>query len=429
MQKESVKKVLDRIDNTKADLIEFLSDSIKFKSINPEMMDENISELQDYQEWTNKKLLSWNVFDDVRLKSSDITQPNVIATLNNNKNGSLIFNGHSDVVPVTEDQKNAWELGSPWGGEIVDNKICGRGASDMKGGSVAFLWAIKSIVECNIKLNKSIIVTLVSGEETGNHKVGIDNIPDLNTKDSFMISGEPTGMKVCSSSVGEFYFSIKIMGRSTSLSNRHLSIYPNKSNSLIPGVNAIDKMWKIQRALSDLERDWGVWQRHDLMEPGNMNINISKIKGGETYSALADSCEIVGSVLFKPDLKLSDVVDLFKRTIESVTLTDTWLQQNPPIVQIPYVLDAKSPINISPTSNFCKSLSEAFEIIKNEKPQFKCSTTTSDANYLHQYGHDIITFGPGSIEAGVHGANEHIDIHNLVDCTKIYALTAINWCT
>ena len=102
MRKDSVKKVLDRIDNTKSDLIKFLSDSIKFKSINPEMMDENISELQDYQEWTNKKLLSWKVFDDVSLKSSDITQPNVIATLNNDNKGSLIFNGHSDVVPVTK---------------------------------------------------------------------------------------------------------------------------------------------------------------------------------------------------------------------------------------------------------------------------------------------------------------------------------------
>ena len=38
MRKDSVKKVLDRIDNTKSDLIKFLSDSIKFKSINPEMM-------------------------------------------------------------------------------------------------------------------------------------------------------------------------------------------------------------------------------------------------------------------------------------------------------------------------------------------------------------------------------------------------------
>tara|TARA_Y100001970_G_scaffold264257_1_gene350673 strand:- start:695 stop:1984 length:1290 start_codon:yes stop_codon:yes gene_type:complete len=428
MEASLIKKVLDRIDETESELLEFLSDSIKFKSINPDMIDDDISELKDYQEWTQRKLLSWNIFDDVEIKSTDESQPNVIATLKNHKKGSLIFNGHSDVVPVTKDQENAWDLGSPWGGEIVDNKICGRGASDMKGGTIAFLWAIKSIVESKIELKKSVIATLVSGEETGNHKVGIDNIPDLEIRDSFIISGEPTGMKVCSSSVGEFYFLIKIVGKSTSLSNRHLSIYPQKSGSNVPGVNAIDKMWKIQRALYDLERDWGVWQKHDLMEAGNMNINISKIKGGETYSALADSCEIVGSVLFNPDLSLSEVVDQFKKTVESLKINDTWLRKNPPLITIPYILDAKSPINISPKSSYCRVFSEAFENIKNEKPQFNCSTTTSDANYLHQYGHDIITFGPGSIESGVHGPNEYIDIKNLVDCTKIYALAAINWC-
>lgn len=160
-----------------------------------------------------------------------------------------------------------------------------------------------------------------------------------------------------------------------------------------------------------------------------MNINISQIKGGETYSARADSCEIEGSVLFKPDLSLKEVVDQFKLTVESVTASDSWLQQFPPSIIIPYILDAKSPINISQKSSFCRKLSEAFENIKNEKPHFNCSTTTSDANYLHQYGHDIITFGPGSIEAGVHGPNEHINIKNLIDCTKIYALTAMNWCS
>ena len=429
MESSLINNVLERIDKTKPGLIKFLSDSIKFKSINPEMIDENVSELKEYQEWTQKELLSWKIFDDVSLKSSDYNQPNIIATINKDVEGTLIFNGHSDVVPVTKEQENVWDLGTPWGGEIIDNKICGRGASDMKGGSVAFLWAIKSIVESNVDLKRSIIATLVSGEETGNHKVGIDNIPNLDVRKSYIISAEPTGMKVCSSSVGEFYFLIKIDGRSTSLSNRHLSIYPNKIKSPIPGVNAIDKMWKIQRALYDLERDWGIWEKHDLMEAGNMNINISIIKGGETYSALADSCEIVGSVLFKPDLKLDDVVNQFRETIESVSISDKWLKKNPPKVQIPYVLDAKPPINISPKSKFCTDFTKAFEKIKKEKPQFNCSTTTSDANYLHQYGHDIITFGPGEIEAGVHGPNEYVNIDNLVESTKIYALSAINWCT
>ena len=38
---------------------------------------------------------------------------------------------------------------------------------------------------------------------------------------------------------------------------------------------------------------------------------------------------------------------------------------------------------------------------------------------------DIITFGPGNIESGVHGPNECIDIEKLINCTKIYALTIL----
>ena len=68
-------------------------------------------------------------------------------------------------------------------------------------------------------------------------------------------------------------------------------------------------MWKIQRALYDLERDWGVWQKHDLMEAGNMNINISIIKGGETYSALADSCEIIGKGLNSYNFRNNTIIN------------------------------------------------------------------------------------------------------------------------
>ena len=78
-----------------------------------------------------------------------------------------------------------------------------------------------------------------------------------------------------------------------------------------------------------------------------MNINISIIKGGETYSALADSCEIIGSVLVSPDIDIQYVINLFEDAINSVTKTDTWLTNNPPKLEIPYILDEKIPVNTS----------------------------------------------------------------------------------
>ena len=184
-------------------------------------------------------------------------------------------------------------------------------------------------------------------------------------------------------------------------------------------------MFKIQNIIYELEKDWSVWYQSKNMEPGNMNINISIIKGGETYSALADSCEIIGSVLVSPDIDIQYVINLFEDAINSVTKTDTWLTNNPPKLEIPYILDEKIPVNTSSNSIFVKSLSNAYKQIINKDPVYKCSTTTSDANYLFNNVKDIITFGPGNIESGVHGPNECIDIEKLINCTKIYALTIL----
>jgi acetylornithine deacetylase len=161
----------------------------------------------------------------------------------------------------------------------------------MKGGNAAFLWAIKAVADSGIKLQGDLLATMVSGEETGNHRVGIDTLADNGYTAPFALLAEPTSLGICPASVGEFYFLIRVEGRSTSLANRHLSVHPVPYGVPIAGVNAIDKMWKIQRALTELEQDWGVWQRHPLMAPGNMNINFSRIHGGETYSAMAESSD------------------------------------------------------------------------------------------------------------------------------------------
>ena len=61
MESSLINNVLERIDKTKSDLIKFLSDSIKFKSINPEMIDENVSKLKEYQEWTQKESCEYSL--------------------------------------------------------------------------------------------------------------------------------------------------------------------------------------------------------------------------------------------------------------------------------------------------------------------------------------------------------------------------------
>ena len=103
-----------------------------------------------------------------------------------------------------------------------------------------------------------------------------------------------------------------------------------------------------------------------------------------------------------------------------------WLRHNPPQLDWfggwwwpPYDVDPDSPI--------CKSAAVAYEAVLNEPAKYYGFTAVDDATFLNQAGIPTITLGPGSIELA-HTANEYIEIKDLLDAAKIYALTIVDWC-
>jgi acetylornithine deacetylase len=104
------------------------------------------------------------------------------------------------------------------------------------------------------------------------------------------------------------------------------------------------------------------------------------------------------------------------------------MRQHPPTITAPYILDQKEPVNVSPDHPGTQALASAFQQVVHNEPALTCTTATSDGNYLFANGQTVVTFGPGSPDAGVHGTNETINLDNLITATKIYALAAINYC-
>ena len=78
-------------------------------------------------------------------------------------------------------------------------------------------------------------------------------------------------------------------------------------------------------------------------------------------------------------------------------------------------------------AGICKAAAVAREAALNEPPVFQRATYTSDASFLSQAGIPTIVMGPGSIEVA-HGVNEYVEIQDIVDAAKIYALTIAEWC-
>ena len=77
---EAKDRVNNYIDQTRAQLIDFLAEYVRFKSINPDMLsDRTATQLRQCQGWLEKQLQAWDSFDEVRSLIVDPEQPNVVA--------------------------------------------------------------------------------------------------------------------------------------------------------------------------------------------------------------------------------------------------------------------------------------------------------------------------------------------------------------
>ena len=158
---------------------------------------------------------------------------------------NFCFAGHTDVVPVGD--LKSWTV-NPFGGVIKNQKLIGRGISDMKGSIACFVSAVSEFLKKNKKFKGSISFLITGDEETiainGTQKV-IEKLIQKKEKIDFCIVGEPTN----ENKLGDM---IKI-GRRGSITG-HLTIlgtqghvaysytYNNPSTIIVEILNNIKKL-------------------------------------------------------------------------------------------------------------------------------------------------------------------------------------------
>ncbi len=132
---------------------------------------------------------------------------------------SLAFNAHVDVVPVGD--PSAWSQ-EPFTGALVDGRLYGRGATDMKGGLAAALWAVKSVLEQGVRPGGDILFHVVSDEEVvgnGTREI-VERVPAADVT----VSLEPTELRLCAAEGGLVHFRIEVDGVEAHASTRYLSV-------------------------------------------------------------------------------------------------------------------------------------------------------------------------------------------------------------
>ena len=244
---------------------------------------------------------------------------NVVATFPGAGPGpTLVLNGHIDTVTAGDEQR--WTR-PPFGGEVADGKLYGRGASDMKGGLAAIVGALGAIAKTGCRLRGSLCVQSVIGEEDG----GLGSFAALarGHRGDGVIVCEPTRLEVVPAHAGVTVFRITITGRAAHGAVRQ------------EGVSAFHKFLPIHEALLSLERRRNETLRHPLYEgiglPWPLSIGI--VTAGTWPAIVPETLIAEGRIGVAIGERILDVRREVEHAVGEAATQDPWLSQHPPRVE------------------------------------------------------------------------------------------------
>jgi acetylornithine deacetylase/succinyl-diaminopimelate desuccinylase-like protein len=443
MEKPELKRtILEYIDKHQRDILDYLGRLISFNSPPG-------SELE-VQNFLREDLVRSMGFDQVDFFAVDKEnkRPNNVGIKKGVGDGrDIIINGHIDISPVSDEAAKKW-TNDPWKSTVNDGKIYGRGASDMKGGLTAAIWAVKTLTENNIRLKGNVYLEVVVGEE------GAPSEPELGTlavcrrgySAPIAIVTEPTDCEIFVDQSGVIGWDIDLPGKAIHVGNRNLSAYPQRTGLPMgsgSGVNAFLKAMKIVNALEELERQWvlrprkGAWGSGGIPNPDKQGIGmwnnvIVAVQAGDfNIWALAGHCRIRGLTFYPPWVKEKDVIDEIWKTIESVGATDDWIREKireRTLVFNPRVLAYWGPTSVPLGHELVTILHDSFRHATGKETTISGAKFVSDATHLDSQGIPTIIFGPGDINYGAHASDEFVPVDELINCTKTLALGLVDWC-
>ncbi len=427
-------RALAAIDETAPRLLAFLADYVRHPSVNPgRATAEEPGETRTCQEWLRDRLAEFGCFDELDLWEGAPGQPNLAAVVRGGGGPgggtrALMYNGHTDTVQVSPEQRAEWRGGDPWSGQVEEGRLYGRGATDMKGGNAAFAWAVRCLRAAGFRPAADLIVTYSIGEETGEAEIGPLNVLARGYRAPLIVNGEPTNLRVAPATMGWFFFRITVEGKSLHPAARYRAIYPRPGDEPPAGVDAVEKARTIMDALSHLERDWALYQRHPVMPPGGMNLCHVSIEGGSYRAEMPPRCEVVYAVVYNPALTGDEVLAQIRAVIDGVAQTDSWLRQHPPVIDYPVIHRVLDPVNLPLDHEAVAALTGAFRTALGREPELGCLSGPCDANIMTGAGETTIIFGPGDLADGAHGTNESVPVDQVIDACKVYASLIVDWC-
>jgi acetylornithine deacetylase len=337
----------------------------------------------------------------------------VVGTLrpSNNSGRSLILQGHCDVVPAGPIEM--WDT-PPFSPVIKDGRMYGRGACDMKSGTIGALYALDAIKAAGLKPTGRIhFQSVIEEESTG---VGALSTLQRGYRADACFIPEPTGCKMVRSQVGVIWFRLRVRG------------FPVHVFEAGSGSNAITAAYHLIHALEKLEAEWNERAKADrhfknLNHPINFNPGI--IKGGDWASSVPAWCDVDCRIAVLPGWSIADCQNEILACVATAARNHRFLSNNPPAVEWSGFLSEGYELTNSAEPE--AAFGRAFNAVFGSDVQDLVFTALTDTRFYGlEYNIPSLCFGASG--AAMHGFNEYVELDSLRKSTKTTALFIAEWC-
>lgn len=434
MDDDHVAAVMARIERDKDYLIDLTRRLVRIPTVNPKFeVDAEINREAELQDLLRAE------YEAVGLKA-EVTEvfpgrPNLTGAMRGSDERSLILNGHVDVVPVGD--RKLWSV-DPFGAEVRDGRIYGRGALDMKSGVALNLAVAKAIRDLGLTLEGRLELHTVVDEEAGGF--GSIDLVKRGCLAKAVIVTEPTWNAVQPAEGGLDWVRVTIRGRNAHAGWRYNEIYPQRDapDRLQPGVNAIEIATRFVAAIQAHERDRGARKRpHPLMPPGMNTISPGVMIAGSglgpnglpvglTNPAVTPDVAVVDFDLkFLPNEDPAEVRQEFEAIVHAFAQLDSWTRENPPIVQWNLGGLHFPPMDTSVDHPLVRMMT-ATRAGMGLTTKVEGFVAVCDAAHYAGAGVDGVLHGPAG--AGLHGTDEYVEVASLIEAAKVVAAATVAWC-
>jgi succinyl-diaminopimelate desuccinylase len=181
------------------------------------------------------------------------------------------------------------------------------------------------------------------------------------------------------------------------------------------GINAIDKMTDVLLGLRKLQRELKE-RKSGIPGLSYSTINVGTINGGDKSNMLADRCSIDVDVRIIPETDIDEVIRKIKGILEGQK------RQDPKFIAEMEILMKAKPTVTPPDTPIIDTIKKVSGEVLGFQPKAVGLHATSDGKYFRKEGIPTIHWGVGTAENRAHGADEHIDIEDLVNLTAAHAL-------